>query len=377
MSIERRRELIAEIENARQTRVVTYVLGDRGEARTGIAGDAVRLIYEHLLRLDSSENLPLDLFIVSNGGNIEVPWRIVSMFREIAERFGVLVPFRAMSAATLLAIGADEIVMTPKAELGPIDPSIARTDSSGNPDEVAVEDVVAYFTFLNERAGLRDQSALAGATTILAEELSPQMLGRVYRVHSHIREVAQKMLETRVDRVDDRTAATIIDTLAEQTHSHGHAIGRREAKAMGLPVAEPNARIEGLLWDLYTEYERDFELLDGIQRTEEHFLEADHVTIPTRLAAIESTSFTHEFRGSASLEAIRNPRPIQASVNLVWPPEALDDQGQPDPGAVQPIVDALQSAVDQEVSRQIRAASPIEGINFRWWGAWEEIEPGS
>ena len=377
MSIERRRELIAAIEDARQTRVVTYVLGDRGEARTGIAGDAVRRIYDHLLRFDSSENSPLDLFIVSDGGDIEVPWRIVSMFREMAAKFGVLVPFRAMSAATLLAIGADEIVMTPKAELGPIDPSISRTDSSGNPDAVAVEDVVAYFTFLNERAGLRDQSALAGATTILAEELSPQMLGRVHRVHSHIREVAQKMLETRAERINDRTATTIIDTLAEHTHSHGHAIGRREAKAMGLPVAEPNARIEGLLWDLYTEYERDFEFLDEIRPTPGHFHEVDHVTIPIRLAAIESTSLTHELRGAATLTAIRSPRPIQASVNLVWPPEALDDQGQPDPGAVQPIVDALQSAVDQEVSRQIRAASPIEGINFRWWGAWEEVEPGS
>ena len=371
--------MITAIEDARQTRVVTYVLGKRGAAGTRIASDAVRLIYEHLLRLESPESRPVDLFIVSEGGDIEVPWRIVSMCREMTQQFRVLVPFRAMSAATLVAIGADEIIMTPKAELGPIDPSISRTDGSGNADEIAVEDVVAYFTFLNERAGLRDQSALAGATKILAERLSPEMLGKVYRVHSHIREVAQKMLETRIERVDDRTATTIIDTLAEHTHSHGHAIGRREAREMGLPVSETDPELETLLWELYAEYERDFELLREIQPTEQHFRESDLVEIPTRLAAIESARLTHEFRGQVILKAVRSSQPLQLNLNLnlAWPPDALDDQGQPNPALVQPIINDLQAAVQEEVRRQVRTASPIEGINLQSSGAWEEVPADS
>lgn len=48
------------------------------------------------------------------------------MFREYSQKgsFSVLIPYRAHSAATVIALGADEIVMTKKAELGPIDITI-------------------------------------------------------------------------------------------------------------------------------------------------------------------------------------------------------------------------------------------------------------
>ncbi|MBU0734226.1 MAG: hypothetical protein KKG10_08760, partial [Proteobacteria bacterium] len=47
------------------------------------------------------------------------------MLREFCEKLAVLVPFRAHSAGTTLALGADEIVMGPLGELGPVDPSVA------------------------------------------------------------------------------------------------------------------------------------------------------------------------------------------------------------------------------------------------------------
>jgi ClpP class serine protease len=53
-----------------------------------------------------------------------VPWRLISLFREYAAKVAVLLPYRAYSAATLLALGADEIVMHPFAEMGPIDPTV-------------------------------------------------------------------------------------------------------------------------------------------------------------------------------------------------------------------------------------------------------------
>lgn len=55
----------------------------------------------------------IDLVLFTNGGDTEAPWRIVSLFREFADKFSVVVPHRALSAGTLIALGADEIVMTP------------------------------------------------------------------------------------------------------------------------------------------------------------------------------------------------------------------------------------------------------------------------
>ena len=54
------------------------------------------------------------------------PWRIISLFREFAQEVNVLVPYGAYSAATLICLGADEILMGRKGELGPIDPIISN-----------------------------------------------------------------------------------------------------------------------------------------------------------------------------------------------------------------------------------------------------------
>ena len=115
-SLRRRHELIRQIEEIRSTKVVTYFLSDRRGATAQISDDAVRPMYDHLRAI--GEGTKIDLFLYSLGGSMDAPWRIVSMIREFATRFAVLVPYKAMSAATLIAIGADEIVMGLKGELG-------------------------------------------------------------------------------------------------------------------------------------------------------------------------------------------------------------------------------------------------------------------
>ena len=65
----------------------------------------------------------LDLMIHSPGGNGVVAEKIVDMCRKHCKKwFRVIVPNMAKSAATLISLGADEIVMGYCSELGPIDP---------------------------------------------------------------------------------------------------------------------------------------------------------------------------------------------------------------------------------------------------------------
>jgi ClpP class serine protease len=79
-----------------------------------MAMDSVRKIFEHLRTIGKpKDQVKVDLFLHSNGGDGTVPWRLVTLIREYANRLGVLVPFRAFSAATLTALGADTIVMHP------------------------------------------------------------------------------------------------------------------------------------------------------------------------------------------------------------------------------------------------------------------------
>ena len=122
-----RTPLIESIQKVRNDRLaIAYVTAIRTGHDIQIADDAVPLIFEHLeLNKDLAKN-GVDLFIHSNGGSGTVPWRIVSLIRQYTKHFAVLVPHRAFSAATLIALGADEIVMHKMGCLGPIDPSVSN-----------------------------------------------------------------------------------------------------------------------------------------------------------------------------------------------------------------------------------------------------------
>ena len=216
MSRAQRKALIEQIEAARGSRLICYVTGDRAPAAAQIGDDAVRPLYDLLREIGTTEKL--DFFLYSRGGAIDVPWRIVTALRTTATNWSAVIPFRANSAATLLALGADEIVLGRSGELGPIDPimNIQRVmPVPGGPgtvmqDSVSVEDVMAYMKFVQERAGLSDQAALSTGLTKLTERLDAVALGSAYRTHSHIRDVARRMLLSRNKPHTEQTMATIV-----------------------------------------------------------------------------------------------------------------------------------------------------------------------
>jgi len=106
--------------------VLSYVTSTRPGLEHQMKPEHVRLLYEHLSQMTGS---PIDLFIHSNGGDATFPWRLVNLIRECAgdAEFSVLVPYRAFSAATLTALGADKIVMHKMGNLGPTDPTVTNS----------------------------------------------------------------------------------------------------------------------------------------------------------------------------------------------------------------------------------------------------------
>ena len=66
----------------------------------------------------------VDVLIHSLGGNPEATERIVFILRSRFKQVNFLVPHSAFSAATMLALSGNEIVLHPVASLGPIDPQI-------------------------------------------------------------------------------------------------------------------------------------------------------------------------------------------------------------------------------------------------------------
>jgi len=374
-------ELINDLEKERESKVIVYFTGDRQPFGSRIAEDAVRPLYEHLLHLDFNEKKKvIDLFLYSRGGDVSVPWRIASMIREFCEEFNVLVPYKAQSAATLLSLGADNIIMGKKAELGPIDPTLVKStigEGALPQQEISVEDVNSFLSFVKERANINDQSALAEVVGSLVNQISPLTLGSVNRQNSHIRLVARKLLTSRKEKIDEEKINSIIETLTEKIYSHGHGIGRKEAKDIGLPVIIPDDKIENLIWQLYLKYEEFLKLSDPIYPEIELVRDESKILEDLPVAIIESTKKLHIHKANVDLRKNRKipPSPqINLNINLQLPPnirpEHLPQQAQQ---ILQQLMAQISQNITQLVQHEIIRQSPVAGIVGRVYGGkWHE-----
>jgi len=296
----KRRELIAAIEETRRSRVISYITSDRSEASGQLAQDALWFIRDQLLRLRlRQEKIPrLDLFLYSRGGDASVPWPLVSMVRDFADEFNVLVPFRAHSAATSICLGADAIVMAPEGQLGPVDVTYDVRAGEGKAFRLSVEDVMGYIRLLKETVGLTDQDQVASVFARLVDKLpDPVILGRVARELNQTRYVATGLLGQRRRKKRQAEIERIVERIAGSDIKHEHCISRKEARQMGLHVQDASPKIEGDMRNLLAEYETLMQLRQPLTPPRELYArQADEVHMELTLASVETTEAAWEFR---------------------------------------------------------------------------------
>lgn len=242
--------------------LIVYITSTRPGVHVQMAPDAVRRIYD---QLPPEKVKKLDLFLVSNGGDGTVSWRLMTLLRERAKEIDVLVPSNAFSAATLACLGADNIVMHPMGVLGPIDPTIGdpyeRDPQTGQNRPVAVEDVASFIALIKEDVGIRHEDELVQAFGKLADRVHPLTLGHAKRGTGQARMLGEKLLRLRDPKMDPHKIASLIEELTTKLYYHGHPIGRNEAlQDLNLPVVQPSAEVESAMWDLYLAYEEQLKL---------------------------------------------------------------------------------------------------------------------
>jgi hypothetical protein len=333
MGFESRVKLIKEIGKLRNSAVISYITSDRpGPVSAKIAMDVIPLFYNHLKKLGHSKKI--DLFIYSLGGDTMAPLRLVHLLREFCDKFGVLVAYKAHSAATLVAIGADEIVMGPLGELSPIDPTITTAFNPPHPEnpqepkvEISIEDVMSFVNLAKEKVGLSDQDNLVRVFEKLTERIHPLALGGVYRSHALIRLMAEKLLKLHTkDKEKSQRISQIVDKLAEKLYYHAYLITRTEAEELGLKIVKPQKDLEDLMWNLYSEYEtamelgRPFNPFDYIRPE----LEAERVDKEFDIAFIESEKLVH--RGCKKLRILKTLLATPAPSPIPGPPVQIQVQ---------------------------------------------------
>ena len=265
-----KKQPIQQIEKLRNSRVITYLTSDKqGPVNARIAGDIIPVISRQLRTIGKTSNI--DLFLYSTGGDTMVPWRLVSMIREYCDKFSVLIPYKAHSAATMISLGADEIVMTDLSEISPIDPSTANVFNPQDPQNpqnripISVEDVMAYFDLAKNKFGIKNDEDLAKIFNKFVEsnpQIHPLALGNVNRTHNLIRILAKRLLKSHKSPMREEEIEKIVDYFTEKLYSHQYFIGRKEAKEdLGLrTVVNADVNLSKAMTDLYEEYAKEMEL---------------------------------------------------------------------------------------------------------------------
>lgn len=257
-------DLYSSLEKLRESKLLVYITSDRPNLGTQIASDVLSPFTEHLDNIGDVERI--SLFMYTRGGNTLAAWTLVNLIRNFCKDFEVIVPFNCHSAGTLISLGANRIIMTKQATLGPIDPSVngplnPSIPGSNNPNAkvpVSVEFVDAYLQMARRELNISDQIALSNILIDLTKHIHPLTLGQVYKSKSQIQMLAEKLLAHQ--NISEESKKNIIKFLCSESGSHDYTIHRKEAKNLGLDIEKPDENLYNIIKRIYDDIEKELEL---------------------------------------------------------------------------------------------------------------------
>ena len=224
----RRLRSFRQIEEKRGTRVIGLIHRQERMAFLGIP--IVRYIdiqdSEQLLRAIqlTDKSVPIDLILHTPGGLVLASKQIAEALQKHPARVTVMVPHYAMSGGTLIALAADEVIMSENAVLGPVDPQVGQSPA-------------ASIVKVLERKPIAE----IDDATIISADVAQKALRQV---ECTVRGLLQ-------ERLPDEKARDLAHTLSCGTWTHDYPISLREASDLGLPVT---TAMPGEVYDLMQLY---------------------------------------------------------------------------------------------------------------------------
>jgi ClpP class serine protease len=184
--------------------------------------------------------MAIDLMVHSPGGQADAAERIISLARSYSgDNFEVIVPSYAKSAATIIALGADAVVMSDSSELGPIDPQLIITGPQGSTRRAAASFVEHRDELLQRiKNGVQTQEPIHGYMQMLQQVDGP-FVKDCERAINLSKEMARKWLRSHM--MKGKSASEVdraVDEFSDPTKtlSHGRMIDYRQARSVGIEV---------------------------------------------------------------------------------------------------------------------------------------------
>ena len=228
----------------------------------------------------------LAFYIRSNGGQGMVSLRIINLLRSFADEIIILIPSECNSAATMLALGCDEIHMGPLSTLSPVDSSLTHSlspvdkhnmstpvslDELGRVLKLWKEASVGKNGYTNRQSSLEDKfefgykkddktssndkkdvSVNDNPYKYLYDYIHPLVFGAVDRYSSLSVKLCKEILGYHMK--DENLIDQISNHLNYEYPSHGYPITMKEAKKIGLNIKGIDDETFGLIHNLQSLY---------------------------------------------------------------------------------------------------------------------------
>lgn len=253
---QRRAEVIEKLEKIRNSKV--FVFWNLDELKRD---DFFTLA--DFLEIESPDR-DIDLVLLSPGGNGEAGYRIGHAFQQWAQQRGLsfraIIPLYAKSAATILALGAHELVMGLHSEIGPIDLQIPKLDGARNRWRyVPAMAVIDGLKLVGEHIERLPAMSQFFEEILGKERLSLDELGLLERGRESGKQYAELLLIGGMIPDADVARATA-ERLADYYKFHGHPIDAFDAEqTLNLRVTHSS----GLQWQTIKELRLEFQAFAG------------------------------------------------------------------------------------------------------------------
>jgi hypothetical protein len=208
--------------------------------RRYINARSIDSIYTVLRELGIVDKLAVVLF--SGGGDIDEAYILATYLQDLArEKLVFYIPRYAKSAATLLALAGDEVVLLPVAELGPIDPVIYDSRSDRY---IPLQSILEILDLLSQK-GLTSELVKA-----ILERIPVVELGDYKRAVEHNAELCGRILARRMHRENPEKAKEIANKLVSYKQ-HSAAITLKDLLDLGVKAREATEHEAEYLWRIH------------------------------------------------------------------------------------------------------------------------------
>ncbi len=246
---EKTQSIITQMEKIIGCKIITYWNSFRGS----VCDTDVVALYEVLKKIGQGEKVAI--FIKSSGGDVEAALRIVNLIREYYQNVVALVPLECASAATMISLGADEIMMGPLAYLTAIDSSLRHDlspiDETENRRVTVSQDELARIISLWNK---NSQPHHGNPYSDVFKYIHPLVVGAIDRSSSLSIKICKEILSYHIS--DESECEHISNHLNYDYPSHSYPITSKEAKKIGLEILALPKEINDLLLtmnELYSE----------------------------------------------------------------------------------------------------------------------------